>query len=204
MFMILKISLLIIFTLPQFLFTPACSQETTKPDIGIRDAFFFSNASWLGEFKNYVNRGEGVIQNGRILVEMKSSGDTLWMRNAFFNKEGKATDYTGYSTMLATGDSVISLDDLNVDENTGNAIENYHFWGRILEKHIYIHESYREVFPDGHSESRSNSVHYYLNNPEEVIQLAEVYLNDSLLVFVGTRLVKQKDLPQIEESEYPR
>jgi len=159
----------------------------------IRNVFLFSNAEWMGDFQNYVNIDDGIIQNGKILVEISSSADTVKMRNSFINQQGIATDYTGYSKMLVRGNSIINLDDSGIDENTGNEITDYKYWGRILDNHVYIHESYREVFPDGQFEYRSNSVHYYLKSSREVIQLAEVWVNDSLLVFAGTILKRQEE-----------
>ncbi len=189
----MKNKLIIIYALQILIIVSGKAQENKVYESNIRTVFLFSNAEWLGDFQNYVNRNDGIIQNGRILVEITFLGDTIKMRNAFFNQQGVPTDYTGYSNMLVQGDSIISPDDYSIDENTGNELKNYKFWGRILDNHIYIHESYNELFPDGKVETRSNSVHYYLKSKQEIIQLADVWINDSLFVFAGTLLRRKEE-----------
>lgn len=186
-----RLSTLFLYILMAQIATTTNAQTNSKPDGGIKKYFLFSNSSWLGEFENYVNRNGGTTQSGKIHVEFTSSNDTIIMKNIFLNPEGEPTDYTGYSYMIVKGDSILSADESGVDENTGNEILDYDFSGRILDNHIYIHESYKEILPDGEVEQRSSSVHYYLVNKNEIIQLGEVWVNNSLMVFAGTRLIKQ-------------
>jgi hypothetical protein len=169
----------------------ASAQFKSVPDSDIKETFLFSNSSWLGDFQNYVNRNTGIVQSGKIIVELATSNDTIIMKNVFLNDEDEPTDYIGYSYMIVKGDSIISADESGVDENTGNEIIDYNYSGRILVSHIYIHESYKEILPNGEIEQRSSSVHYYLISKNEIIQLAEVWVDNSLLVFAGTQLKRQ-------------
>ncbi len=186
-----KLSFLYLFILIVPIVTAAIAQPKSEPDNDIKNSFLLSNSTWLGEFQNYVNRNAGIVQSGRIKVELTTSNDTVMMRNIFLSHEGEPTNYTGYLYMIVKGDTIFSIDESGVDENTGNEIIDYNYWGRILDNHIYIHESYKEIFPNGKTEKRSNSVHYYLLSNNEVIQLAEVWVNEALLVFAGTRLKRQ-------------
>ncbi len=169
----------------------AIAKSKPEPDNDIKKSFLLSNSKWLGDFQNYVNRDAGIIQTGKIKVELTTSNDTVMMRNIFLNHEGEPTDYTGYSYMIVKGNTIFSTDESGMDENTGNEIIDYNYLGRILDNHIYIHESYREILPNGEIEQRSNSVHYYLMSENEIIQLAEVWVDNVLLVFAGTRLKRQ-------------
>jgi hypothetical protein len=186
-----KISILFLFILIAQIATTASASSKSEPDSDIKKSFLFSNSSWLGDFQNYVNRNAGTVQSGKIQVELTTSNDTIIMKNIFLNDEGEPTDYTGYSYMIVKGDSIISADESGVDENTGNEIIDYNYSGRILDNHIYIHESYKEILPNGEIEQRSSSVHYYLISKNEIIQLAEVWVDNSLLVFAGTQLKRQ-------------
>jgi hypothetical protein len=178
------------------LFVPIAAASFTEskpdPDKDIRECFLLSNSTWIGDFQNYVNRNAGIVQTGKIRVELTTSNDTVMMRNTFLNPEGEPTDYTGYSYMIVKGNTITSIDESGIDENTGNEITDYNYLGRVLDNHIYIHESYKEIHPDGEIEQRSNSVHYYLMSENEIIQLAEVWVDDVLLVFAGTRLIRQE------------
>ncbi len=171
--------------------TTAIAQSKSEPDNDIKKSFLLSNNTWLGDFQNYVNRDGGIVQSGRIKVELTTSNDTVMMRNIFLNHEGESTNYTGYSYMIVKGDTIFSTDGSGVDENTGNEIIDYNYLGRVLDNHIYIHESYKEILPNGEIEQRSNSVHYYLMSENEIIQLAEVWVDNFLLVFTGTQLKRQ-------------
>ncbi len=186
-----KLSFLYLFILIVPIVTAAIAQSNSGPDNDIKKSFLLSNSTWLGEFQNYVNRNTGIVQSGRIKVELTTTNDTVMMRNIFLNHEGELTNYTGYSYMIVKGDTIFSIDESGVDENTGNEIRDYNYWGRILDNHIYIHESYMEIFLNGKTEKRSNSVHYYLLSNNEVIQIAEVWVNEALLVFASTRLKRQ-------------
>ncbi len=186
-----KLSFLYFFILMVPIVTFAIAQSESEPDNDIRESFLLSNSAWLGDFQNYVNRNAGTIQSGKIKVELTTSNDTIMMRNIFLNHEGEPTNYTGYSYMIVKGNTIFSTDESGVDENTGNEIIDYSYFGRVLDNHIYIHESYKEILPDGEIEQRSSSIHYYLKSENEIIQLAEVWVDNVLLVFAGTRLKRQ-------------
>ncbi|MGC9472247.1 MAG: hypothetical protein ACP5D1_11955 [Bacteroidales bacterium] len=186
-----KLSTLFLYILMAPITISAIAQSSSEPDTDIKQSFLFSNSTWLGDFQNYVNRNPGTVQSGKIQVELTASNDTIMMKNVFLNQEGEPTDYTGYSYMIVKGDSIFSADESGVDKNTGNEIIDYNYSGRILDNHIYIHESYKEILPNGKVEQRSVSVHYYLISKNEIIQLAEVWVDNSLLVFAGTRLINQ-------------
>ena len=157
----------------------------------IRGIFLYSGTTWSGEFQNFVNRGQGIEQKGRIRVEMSHRGDSIGMRNAFINELGVASDYSGYAWMLVRGNELLNLDQSGVDANTGNPISGHDFRGRIFGRHIYIYEAYSEHMPDGTTRRQSNSVHYYLVSSTEVLQLAEVWVDDQLLVVAGARLERE-------------
>ena len=160
-----------------------------KDELLIRKIFLETSNIWEGDFQNYVNMEDGIIQKGKIIVEVTQEDDQIVkMRNKFINPDGKQSDYTGYSSMQIKNNRLLWVGDPRIDENTGNKIENHIFKGYILDNQIYILEQYSEVFPDGHKENRRNTVHYYLINKNEILQMADVYVNDSLLVFASTLL----------------
>jgi len=171
--------------------TRSIAQSKAEPHNDIKKTFLLSNTTWIGNFQNYVNKNAGIIQSGSIKVELKTSNDTVMMRNVFLNQRGEPSNYSGYSYMIIKGDTIISTDESGVDENTGNEIIDYNYFGRILDNHIYIQETYKEILSNGEIEQRSSSVHYYFLNENEIIQLAEVWVNNDLLVFAGTRLKRQ-------------
>lgn len=184
----LKLSFAILIILMASIVTTTIAQSKSEDVINIEKSFLFSNSTWLGGFQNYVNRNDGIVQNGKIKVELKTLNDTVMMRNIFLNQEGEPSNYSGYSYMIVKGNTILSADESGVDDNTGNEITDYNFLGRIIDDHIYIHESYKEILPNGEIEQRSSSVHYYLMSENEILQIAEVWVNDFLLVFASTRL----------------
>ena len=186
-----KLSILFLFILMISVTTTSSAQPKAEPDNDIKATFLLSNTTWVGNFQNYVNKNTGIMQRGSIKVELKTSNDTVMMRNIFLNQKGEPSNYSGYSYMIIRGDTIISTDESGIDKNTGNEITDYNYFGRILDNHIYIHESYKEILCNGEIEQRSSSVHYYLLSQNEIIQLAEVWVNNDLLVFAGTRLKRQ-------------
>lgn len=186
-----NLSILLSIILMASIATSAMAQPKTESANDIKNSFLLSNTAWLGDFQNYVNRNDGIVQSGKIKVELTTLNDTVMMRNIFLNHDGEPTNYTGYSYMMIQGDTILSIDESGIDENTGNEIIDYTYLGRILDNHIYIHESYKEIHPDGKIEQRTSSVHYYLLSENEILQLAEVWVDNVLLVFAGTRLKRQ-------------
>ena len=68
------------------------------------------------------------------------------------------------------------------------AIENHVFEGHIGWNHIYIHEAYDEIFPDGRREKRANNVHYVILGDKRLLMMADVHVDGRLLVFANTVL----------------
>ena len=164
--------------------------DTTK-ERPILEAFLKKDGVWEGEFQNFVNRNGGIIQEGIILVDIKTGQDQIIrMRNNFIDKNGKESGYTGYTSMKLNGDRLEYIGDSTSDQNTGNRIENHVFMGYCLDRHIYIFEGYTEIHPDGREEKRRNSLHYILLDSGKIAQIADVYVNENLLVFAHTFLVR--------------
>ena len=156
-------------------------------------SFLKTSGIWEGEFSNYVNRGEGIIQQGKIIVEIDvDEKGIIHQKNKFFSREGKQSDYIGYVTMKVEANRLIYLGEMDKDQNTNNKIENHVFNGFITNNHIYILEEYDEIFSNGEVEHYRNSLHYYFISEEEIIMLADVCVNNKLLVFANTKLVRKK------------
>jgi len=156
-------------------------------------AFLQISGTWEGEFSNYINRGNGIIQQGKIVVEMSvDEKGIIHQKNKFFTHKGEQSGYTGYITMKVKGNRLVYLGEIDKDENTNNKIENHVFEGFITNNHIYILEEYDEIFSNGKVEHQRNSLHYYFISEEEIIMLADVCVNNKLLVFANTKLVRKK------------
>ena len=153
------------------------------------DLFLTQSGLWEGSFSNYVNRGGGIVQEGRIAVEVSVGEDgVIRHKNIFMDKDGKQSDYEGTARMKVEGDRLINLDVMTEDPNTGNQIRNHKFDGYITDHHVYVLETYEEILPDGKVDHRRSDVHYYFIGETELVMLADVYVNDSLLVFASTIL----------------
>jgi len=155
--------------------------------------FLKSSGRWEGSFSNFVNREGGIEQDGKIIVQVEVTEEgVISHKNSFFRPDGTQTDYVGSLEVKVEGNNLVNLMKIEEDPNTKNKIENHRFEGYITNKHIFIYETYEECFPDGKNEYRRNSVHYYFLSEKEMIMLADVYIDDNLLVIGNTKLVKKK------------
>ncbi len=161
---------------------------------GIWRRFLLESGVWEGSLNNYVNREGGLVQQGtnRMLVEIQDDG-SIQVRNQLFNSQGKKTDYEGFMHVKVEGNRLMNQKPLEQDPNTSNPINNYNFQGYIALKHIYIYEEYDEVLPEGNVENRRNSMHYYFPQENEIISIADVYVNGQLLVFGTSHFYRQED-----------
>lgn len=190
---LLSLSLFVLLVQGPLTVHPLFSQSRNANEKTISDIFLKKSNIWEGPFQNYINRNGGITQKGKIQIEIKyDGGQVVQMRNKFLDERNKQSDYTGYASMKILGNKLEYVGETSVDENTGNRIENHVFKGYILEKHLYIHEEYTEVFSEGKRENRKNTVHYLLLSDNEILQAADVYVNDGLMVFAYT-ILKKKD-----------
>lgn len=154
--------------------------------------FLLESAIWTGDFFNYVNQNDGVVQRGRIQMKIQTDGpDSATQWNRFIRPDGTSTDYQGEAKLKIEGNRVINPEPPAEDVNTGNAIEDYQFNGYIGEGHVHILEEYAEVIPGGERETRRNELHYCRLAVDQVLQVASVYVNGRLLVFANSRLTKE-------------
>jgi hypothetical protein len=178
--------IILFFSLGQDFFTTEENQPT--------DVFLKKSGLWEGEFANLVNQDNGVIQKGKIRMQMEvDSQGIIKQRIAIIRPDGTATDYSGYSTMKVEGNRLEWIGSMTMDENTGNPIENHVFDGYVGWNQIYAVETYEEIFPDGRREKRRNNLHYIILSQNKVLWLADVHLNGKLLVFANTLLVLQEE-----------
>jgi len=162
-------------------------------EVSKTDSFLKRSGVWEGLFSNYVNKGEGIKQQGKMVVEMDVDEEgVISQTNMWFNLEGKQSDYTGYAKFRVEGNRLINLDKVEVDPNTGNKIGNPVFDGYIIGNHIHILDAYDDISPDGKVDHRRNSLHYYSISENEIIMIADVYVNDKLFAFANTKLVRKK------------
>ncbi len=154
--------------------------------------FLQSSGIWEGVFANYVNRDGGIEQEGKIIVKVEvDTNGVITHENSFFRLDGTQSDYVGSLNVRVEGNNLINLLEIDEDPNTKNKIKNHRFEGYIVKNHIFIYETYEEIFPNGKKDFRRNSVHYFFIKENELIMLADVYLNDKLLVFANTKLEKK-------------
>ena len=154
--------------------------------------FLNSSGKWEGSFSNFVNREGGIEQEGKIVVQVDvTEKGVISHKNSFFRPDGTQTDYVGSLEVKVDGNNLVNLMKIEEDPNTKNKIENHRFEGYITDKHIFIYETYEECYQDGKREFRRNSVHYYFLSEREMIMLADVYLDDKLLVIGNTKLIKK-------------
>lgn len=154
--------------------------------------FLHSGGIWEGHFSNYVNRDDGIEREGKIIVKVEvDTNGVITHENSFFRSDGTQSDYVGSLKVRVEGNNLINMLEIEEDPNTTNKIENHRFEGYVTKKHIFIYETYEECFPDGKKDSRRNSVHYLFIKENELIMLADAYLNDKLLVFANTKLEKK-------------
>lgn len=174
-----------------FLFLMGQSPQGTTSTLA--DVFLKKSALWEGSFNNYVNKNGGIVQSGRYRMEVRYEDDqTIKWRINLMNKGGQESGYTGYSMMKINGKNVEWVGEETVDKNTKNRVEDHVFQGFLLDDHLYIHEAYAEVYPDGKKEKRRNDLHFILLDDGRILQTADVFLDDKLLVFAHTILQKKE------------
>lgn len=165
------------------------SDERKQPT----DVFFKKSGIWSGEFTNFVNQEDGLIQRGRIRMKMVVDNSGIIQQSiAIIKPDGTATDYQGYSTLKVEGNRLTWVGSITKDENTGNPIENHSFNGYIGWNQVYCVERYEEIFPDGRREKRKNNIHYIVLDDGKLLWLADIHLDGKLLVFANTVLELQK------------
>jgi hypothetical protein len=153
---------------------------------------FFLNTSgiWEGEFVNSVYQEGRTIQKGRIRLKMTVCDNGIIKQSiALFAPDGTQGDYEGYATMKKEGAMLEWAGSIAADENTGNPIANHVFEGYIGWNHIYIGETYEEIYPDGRREKRKNNVHYVILSDKKLLMMADVRVDGRLLVFANTVLL---------------
>ncbi len=157
----------------------------------LADSFLKENSVWEGEVANFVNMKGGVIQHGRLIVEMTVDLDgVITQKNILVRPDGQRAGYEGVARMRVEGNRLMNVEPMTEDPNTKNRIQNHLLEGFVGDKHIYILESYDEVFPDGHIEHRRNALHHYFLSRSEIILLSDVFVDDKLLVFANVRMRK--------------
>lgn len=154
------------------------------------ELFLSQSKTWEGTFRNFVNRAEGVIQEGYIVVdvEVDDCGE-IRHRNTIMDQNRKPSDYAGLARFRVDGVRLINLEVMSEDPNTKNRIQDHRFDGYVIDDHIFILETYEEVFPDGSIDQRRNHMHYFFPTATEIVMLGDIHVNDELLVFAGTTLV---------------
>jgi len=182
-----------VFLLVVFIFVSAGEEFSSEEGKQPTDVFLRESGVWSGEFVNFVNQKDGVIQKGRIRMKMVvDSHGAIQQSLAIIRPDGTATDYQGYATMKVEGNRLKWEGEITKDENTGNPIENHNFDGYIGWNQIYCLETYEEVFPDGRREKRRNNIHYIILSDGKLLYLADVHLDGKLLVFANTVLALEK------------
>jgi hypothetical protein len=127
----------------------------------------------------------------RIEVEVNEKGE-IRHRNILMNKDRKKSDYQGSARMKLDGNRFVTLGVMTEDPNTKNRIENHECEGYVIDDHIFILETYDELFDDGNVERRRNHIHYFLLSETEIVMLGDMYVNDELLVIAGTTITKKE------------
>jgi hypothetical protein len=164
------------------------AEEEKQPTV----IFLRRSAIWSGEFTNFVNQEEGVIQRGRIRMKaVVDSRGAIKQSIAIIRPDGKASDYQGAASLRIEGNRLKWVGKITEDENTGNPIENHTFEGYLGWNQVYLVETYEEVFPDGRREKRKNNSHYVVLAEKKVLWLADIHVDGKLLVFANTVLELQ-------------
>jgi hypothetical protein len=160
-------------------------------DLGVMAKFLEQGGTWKGTFANFYNRNDGIIQHGNIIVEITiDDNGIIRQRNAILKPDGTPGPYEGAAVMKVEKNRLICPEPWTKDPHTGNEYECYQYDGYIGKDHIYILESYYEIFSNGKKQHRRNSVHYYFRNDSEIYMIADVYVDEKLLVFASTRLIE--------------
>ncbi|RKY83229.1 hypothetical protein DRQ09_10360, partial [candidate division KSB1 bacterium] len=83
------------------------------------ESFLKVSGIWEGNFSNFVNKGDGIIQKGKMRIENSIDRKGLIHQSTkFFTIKGKQSDYTGYSTMRIKGNRLIYVGKMVEDKNT--------------------------------------------------------------------------------------
>ncbi len=158
------------------------------------DEFLKKSGIWEGDFANFVNQDNGMIQKGKIRMKMEVDNQGIIKQSiAIIRPDGSPADYQGYSTMKVEGNRLKWVGPMTKDENTGNTIENHSFDGYVGWNQIYAVETYEEIFSDSRREKRKNNIHYIILSQDKLLWLADVHVKGKLLVFANTLLELQKE-----------
>ncbi len=155
----------------------------------ILKGFLLKPGVWSGEFHNFVNQGDGIVQQGRIELKVELVDEnTAIQRTGFIRPDGSRTGYQGQAKIRVVGNRIENPEPPSTDENTGNPIRDYRFEGFAGQGHIHILESYAEVPKDQPPEERRNEIHYCQLDNNQVLMISSVYVDGQLLVFARATL----------------
>ena len=156
-------------------------------------SFLSESSVWEGEFTNFFNQGDGLIQKGRIRIKV-DVGDyrVIHMKIAFAKPDGTPGDYEGMAEMRLSGNKLCWEGEMTRDPSNKNRVENHVFEGYVAPAHIYILETYDDITPGGQRDKRRNDLHYCFFEEGKAVMLGDVFVNGKLLVFARTTLAKHK------------
>jgi hypothetical protein len=175
-----------------FFFFSAKITISSEDENHLTALFLGKSGVWLGEFTNFVNQKGGAIQQGKMHLKMEVDKDRIInMSTAIIGSDGRLGEYQGYATLKVEGNRLNWVGSTTEDKTTGNTYENYVWDGYIGRNHIYVLNSYEEIYPDGRREKRRYDLHYIFLSQESVIMLADIFVDDRLLVFANTTLKRQ-------------
>ncbi|MBN1452909.1 MAG: hypothetical protein JW963_17960 [Anaerolineales bacterium] len=151
--------------------------------------FLTQNGTREGSFRNFVNKSVGIIQEGYTVIEVAiGQNGEIHLRNIIMDKNRQKSAYEGSARMRLNGNRLHNLEIMTEDLNTKNQIKNHAFEGYVINDHIFILETYDEIFDGGKVEKRRNHLHYFFPSEKEIVMLGDIYVNNELLVFAGTTL----------------
>jgi len=90
--------------------------------------------------------------------------------------------------MRGEGKRLIWSGALTTDPNHSHLIQNHEFAGYVTARHIYVHEEYDDVSPEGRTEKRRHDLHYYFLAEKKLLMIGTAYVDGRLLVFTNNRL----------------
>ncbi len=155
----------------------------------ILKSFLLKPGVWSGDFHNFVNQDQGIVQQGKIELQVELVDDnTAIQRTGFIRPDGSRTGYQGQAKIQVKGNRIENPQVPEKDENTGNPIKGYRFDGFAGQGHIHILEQYTEVHKDQPAEERRNEIHYCQLDEGQVLMISSVYVNGQLLVFARATL----------------
>ncbi len=191
------------FILPAFLVTVTAfpilqngqSPQAAKYE-GPAFSFLSESSVWEGEFTNFVNQGDGLIQKGRIRIKIDVDDDKIiHMKIALAKPDGIPGDYEGMAEMRLSGNKLSWEGEMTQDPSNRHRVENHSFEGYVAPAHIYVLETYDDITPGGQRDKRRNDLHYCFFEEGKAVMAGDVFINNKLLVFARTTLTKHKGKP---------